>query len=350
MPTRTVSVIDELLAQYAPELQRAFFEAVSSITDNVRMSAFEAAIAAGDIEAALRVIGLDLLAFEPVRVTLIQAFQAAGMHAAAALPVVRALSGANVVVRFNVRNPSAERLIEEQAGALITEIVADQRETIKLTLQESLASGTGPRTAALDVVGRISAQTGRREGGTIGLTSAQSRYVANAKAELLSGDYENYFDRALRDKRFDPVVRAAIREGRPLSMAEVSKIGARYSDRMLKYRGEVIARTEMLAALHKGAHAAMEQAIASGAVREQDVVKVWRTAADARVRDSHVALNGQKKAFNELFISPLTGARMAYPHDSTHGARGADTIQCRCRAEYVTNFFAAIVERERLTA
>jgi hypothetical protein len=58
---------------------------------------------------------------------------------------------------------------------------------------------------------------------------------------------------------------------------------------------------------------------------------------DARVRDAHASLSGQKRAINEPFRSP-TGALLKHPGDASLGAGGADLIHCRCAALYRIDF------------
>ena len=185
--------------------------------------------------------------------------------------------------------------------------------------------------------------TGLREGGILGLTSGQTDAVIRARAELLSGDpaqLRNYLTRARRDQRYDRLVFKAIREGRSVAKADVDRIAGRYKDRLLAYRGEVIARNETLAGLQSGKMEGMQQLIDSGKVRASQVTKVWRATGDSRTRDSHMALNGAEAGWGQPFVSPLTGARMQYPHDASMGAPASELIQCRCYMETKIDYFA----------
>ena len=183
---------------------------------------------------------------------------------------------------------------------------------------------------ALELVGRI--ENGKRTGGIVGLTSGQAGYVLNARRQLEELD-PDYFTRALRDKRFDRIVKKAIADGKPIAKADVDRITGRYADRLLNYRGEVIARTEMIAALHAGQYEGMRQLIDTGKVRADQVTKVWSATGDGRTRDTHLAMNGQTVRFDRPFVSP-SGAQMRYPHDESLGAPADEIIQCRCTATY----------------
>jgi uncharacterized protein with gpF-like domain len=112
----------------------------------------------------------------------------------------------------------------------------------------------------------------------------------------------------------------------------VDRITGRYKDRLLEYRGDVIARTETLAALQAGKQEAFEQLIDSGKVRADQVTKVWQATGDSRTRDSHAAMNGQTVKLRQAFTTPL-GFQMMHPHDNSLGAPASETIQCRCYVE-----------------
>ncbi len=117
---------------------------------------------------------------------------------------------------------------------------------------KALTKDANPRQTALDIVGRVSRTSNRREGGVIGLTAAQGQYVARARQELLSGEpdqLQRYLERGRRDKRFDRTILASIRDGKPINRETVDRIVGRYADRLLELRGEMLARTETMTAL-----------------------------------------------------------------------------------------------------
>lgn len=214
---------------------------------------------------------------------------------------------------------------------MIEGILEDQREGIRVFLEDGIAEGRSPKSIALDLVGRL--ENGKRVGGIIGLNSQQVDAAIRAARELASGDPSqmlNYLRRQRRDARFDRIVRKAIAEGKPVAKADVERIVDRYKDRLLQARGETIARTEALNALRAGRHEGFRQLVDAGAV----VDVTWLATGDGRTRDSHVALHGVKLRFGTPFVSPATGALMDFPGDASHGAPGEDVIQCRCYAEY----------------
>lgn len=157
--------------------------------------------------------------------------------------------------------------------------------------------------------------------------------MINARRELLSGDpaqLRNYLGRQRRDKRYDRLVMQAMRDGKPLSVADVDRITGRYKDSLLKLRGETIARTESITALRAGRHEGYQQLVESGAVRDDQIIRTWDATGDARTRPDHMAMEGQQiRGMKSLFTAP-DGSLLAYPGDVTHGATARQTIQCRC--------------------
>lgn len=333
--------IAALVAELEPRVAKAFLDSIADIRGAAQLALIEDALRRGDIEAAVRAVSMARGFFAPLDSALTGSWIAGGQAAVAAFPVI-AQAGARLAIRFDGRNPRAEQWIAEQSSRLVTEITEDTRDGIRAYATNGMVDGRNPKSTALDIVGRINRVTGRREGGLVGLTSGQMRYVENARAELNDPDrMADYLIRKRRDRRFDRTVAKAMREGKPLTSAEINRIVGRYSDRMLALRGETIARTETLQALNAARMEATEQLLETGAVTEAQITKVWRSASDGRVRDSHAALNGTEAGLRETFTSPITGARMLHPGDTSKGAPGEEIINCRCWWEPKIDYLAA---------
>jgi uncharacterized protein YdbL (DUF1318 family) len=333
--------IEALIAKFEPRLRDAFLAAMRDIAANADVTAVAEALRRRDIEGALAALHIDPAAFAPLIEAERQAFAAAGQLAVDRLPALSAPDGRRVVVRFDMRSPWAEQWLQTASSQMVTAIVEDQRTAVRETLMAGQAEGLNPRTVALDIVGRINPATKQREGGILALTAAQAGYVRNASAELLSGDPERmrrYLGRQRRDRRFDRTVEKAIREGRPVDRATVTKITERYSAKLLALRGETIARTEMMAALNSAREASYRQIIASGAASASEVTKVWRSAGDDRVRHSHREINGDIVGLDERFKNGLL-----YPHE--RGAPAWEVVMCRCRLDYRIDYFAKLVPK-----
>ncbi len=239
---------------------------------------------------------------------------------------------------FDMRNRGVEGWLQSNSSRLITGVVEDQRQLVRQHLVRGMAAGLNPRQAALELVGRVG-ETGRRSGGVVGLTAQQAQFVANVRQQLASGDpaqMAEYFGRKRRDKRLDGIVSRAIKAGQPVSPADVDKIAARYADRLLALRGEMIARTESLTAMAAGREEAFRQQIESGRLAPENVEGTWSATGDDRTRHSHQAMNGQVRRFGEPFQTP-SGALMRFPGDTSLGAGPEETIGCRCMKKYRVN-------------
>ena len=238
---------------------------------------------------------------------------------------------------FNGRSPRAEAWARDNVARFVTEIVADQEAAIRQTIADNITRG--PRSVALDIAGRLNRATGRREGGIVGLHSGQARTVQNVRADL-EGLNANYFTRKLRDARFDGLVKKAIKDGRPLSATDIDRITRAYSERALRHRGEVIARTESINALRAGRHEGIRQAVEQGAIREDRTKKVWDATMDARTRRDHRTMDGTSVGIDEPFSFP-GGGRAMYPGDGDLGAPEDQIIQCRCTVRYDVDWLRA---------
>jgi hypothetical protein len=338
-------IIDALLAQYGERLRDAFLAAIEEIKNSVTLRVIVERLERGDINGAIEAIGLDPLAFERLELAMAEAYSAGGTAEVDSLPALRDPSGSRVVFRFGVRNTEGEAWLRQHSSTLVTRIVQDQRLAIRTALETGLSEGRNPRSTALDVVGRVDRTTNRRVGGVIGLTAPQERYVANARAQLASGDprqLANFLGRGRRDKRSDRTILAAIKSGKPLPADDIDRIIGRYSDSLLHLRGETIARHETLLTLNKGRDDAIRQQITGGKIEAQDVTKIWRSAGDGRVRHTHKALNGKSAPMSGVFQSP-SGALLRYPGDPT--APATETLMCRCQVQYRVSYIDALVRK-----
>ena len=327
-------MIEGLLPAASQEIETAFLASVDLIRSDADFGKLVNSIKRNDIEAALDAIRVDDAAFAVFSAQLVQAFATGGNAGAKSMPA-RKKDGSKLLVRFNERNVDAENWIRGHSSNAVKEIVDDQRTLIRNALSAGIQAGENPRTTALDLVGRIDKKTGKRIGGSIGLTSSQEQIVRNAAAELDGGDLRNYLTRKARDKRFDRHVARALRTGQPIPADIRQKMISRYKDNYLRLRGETIGLTEAMATLHRGRYQAFAQAIAAGDVLPEEVVRTWNTASDSRVRDSHRAMNGQTIGFNAKYRTP-SGATLLHPGDPS--GPPSEIIRCRCTESIRVNY------------
>lgn len=319
----------QLLDDLAPGVAEAFRQSIQRITDDVVLRDLEDAIRRGDIEGAASLIRADRGYFRPLDEALVAAYGAGGDLTMGALAGSARAQGAQVRGFFDPRNPGAERYLAEQSSRLIVEIGDDIRATVRETLRAGMVPGTAPRTAALNLVGRINGATGRREGGLVGLTTQQAQWAESAMQQLLDGD-PAYLRRAARDRRFDRTVARAIREGRGVPRADAERIVRAYRNGLLRHRGETIARTELLGSLHHAQDEALGQMMEREGLRPEAVTQEWDSAADGDTRDSHRAADGQQRQKGQPF--DVGGYQMRFPGDRSLGAPAEEIIRCRCRA------------------
>ena len=181
-----------------------------------------------------------------------------------------------VVIGFDQANFRAVRHLQEERLRFVREFTDEQRRATQSALSDGIERGLNPRAQA------------RNFRSSIGLTSKQQSAVANYRRLLnraSDGDTEA-LTRQLRDRRFDPTVRRAIRSGEPLTNKQVERMVGRYRERYVKYRSEVIARTEALRAVHSANDEAYRQAIDEDYIQVEELRRTWTIARDDRVRDT----------------------------------------------------------------
>jgi hypothetical protein len=192
-------------------------------------------------------------------------------------------------------------------------------------LQRGLTAGDDPFAIA------------RQIRSSIGLTRRQEAAVSNYERMLRALDPEA-LDRKLRDRRSDGTVERAIRNDKTLTEAQIRSLVDRYRDRYVKYRANVIARTESIRAVQGAQWELFQDMINKGQIDARQVRRTWIHTGDAHVRNAHLqipSMNPRGVGQAETFTSPL--GPILYPGDPN--ALAANTIQCRCAV------FARIIDR-----
>jgi len=225
-------------------------------------------------------------------------------------------------------NPRLEQFALTMTSTRIREIDQTTRDTIRQVLQRGLTAGDDPFAIA------------RQIRGSIGLTRRQEAAVSNYERMLRALDPEA-LDRKLRDRRSDASVGRAIANDKALTDAQIRSLVDRYRDRYVKYRANVIARTESIRAVQGAQWELFQDMINKGQIDARQVRRTWINTNDGHVRNSHVQIpqiNPRGVGQAETFTSPL--GPILYPGDPS--ALAANTIQCRCAV------FARIISRDLL--
>lgn len=311
--------IEKLLDEAEPRFRAEFLAMVAAIQNERTLAELATLLSEGRIDEALSAFE----AFRGVRATArlstvtTDTYIAAGRGAA---DVVRRASG-EIHVVFDQVNAGAVAEMQENQLRLIREFGDQQRRATRKALLDGIERGVNPREMA------------RAFRGSIGLTERQVGAVNNYRRLLQNLD-SAALARKLRDARFDATVRNAIANDQPLTSRQIDMMVERYRERFLKHRAETIARTEALRSVHQGNQRMYKQAIENGVLQAGQLIQIWNTAKDERVRDpiighktSHRTMHGQRRPIGMPFTSGA-GRSLMYPGDPT--APGDETINCRC--------------------
>ncbi|WP_256806843.1 phage head morphogenesis protein [Pseudomonas kurunegalensis] len=332
----TAAEILRAIEALEPGMQKAYLESIRAAVDAAVIAEVERLIAEDDEQGLVALLSLGALAVfaEAMR----GAFLAGGRFEMVAIVLPAPLRREIGRKEFDPSTDEAQARITQQVQQ-VRQVSADGvRDAIRAVMGSRRTIGGPQRTArqaALDLVGRTSAQAGRRTGGVLGLPGNMAQYVVNARHQLLSGDPEQmakYFTRTRRDRRFDGIVRRALEAGQPVAAVDVEKIAGRYSERLLKTHIEMLTKTAAAESFNAGREQAWEQLVAQGLDRDK-VEKEWRDRADEKVRNSHRHMRGQTVILGQAFRTN-SGALLRYPGDRALGAGYDETANCRCHLIY----------------
>lgn len=318
------------------EVYHAFMSAIADVKDQAVISEIANLLNSGDVDGVLDLLQLSPATYSALEESIRTSYTVGGATGAAQLGRIPTPKG-TLVLRFDTRAHAAEAWLRDLSSTRIVEISNETRLVAREVMTKGLADGRGPRSVALDLVGRIDPVTRKRVGGAIGLTDAQSQWAINAREELENLD-PNYLTRKLRDKRLDGAFKKAIESGKPMPSNQIDAAVSRLQSRALRYRGENIARTESLSALSEGQNQAVSQALNVAELDGDFTLKYWDSSgSDGRTRSAHLEAEEQHSdgiPFDQPFI--VGGRAMMWPRDPAGGA--SQVINCRCRLKTIVDF------------
>jgi SPP1 gp7 family putative phage head morphogenesis protein len=302
--------INDAAANMEPKLRKAFLDAVAAMKKKVSLDKLAKAVERGNVNEALSILALDKDFADALRGKGLQAHLdsfrdainqtvAAGAKAAVKMLPTRISTD----LSFNLMSPDAVAFVDSYSFGLIHQVTQDTIEAIRDVLHRGFSEGGHPLEMAREI----------RD--FIGLTTNQERAVANYKRALSDpSKMRTALDRALRDGRHDATVLRAVRNNAPLDQAMVDKMVARYKERYVQYRAQMIARTESIRASNVGQKEVWRQAQRQGLL--DGAVRVWISSGDDRECDICGDLDGETAGMDEEFAPGIL-------HPPTHPS-------CRC--------------------
>jgi hypothetical protein len=301
--------LTQLLMRLEGRLQGVFQTFVREASSDALMSSVSDHLERGDVDGALDLIQ-PLIAEMGAEVPLL--YQAAGLEEAKHLDTQLPDS---IGLHFDVGNRRASELMRTAQLEFVQGFTDQQRAAVRLAMSQGFAAGDRNYEAMA-----------RRFRSAIGL-SAQQEAWAQSYERLLRAGSTLALDRDLRDRRFDPSVRAAAEGRRQLTEPQIERMMTRYRERLQAFRAVTIARTEGVRIMSEAQQMALTQVMEDTELDSGDVRQTWHTNMDGRERLTHGLMNGQRRALGVPFDSP-GGAQLRYPGDPA--APADEVCNCRC--------------------
>jgi hypothetical protein len=319
--------LEELKKKYGRRVANAFADAISDVKSRVVLARLVEALDRGDIDAALDLLNITPNMFANLRQEVAAFYNEAGQAVMSAI-VATAPRATKAVLRWDAADPVAEDYLRNVLGQHITRIADDTRGAVRVALSEGFARGQGPRQIALDVVGRIG-PNGRRTGGVLGLNGPQEQWVSNMRTYLRNGELDKVLRMSKRDRRFDRTIMRLMEEGKQPTAKQIEQWTGRYSDRLLKLRGDTIARTETATAQERSRVDAHREALGQAGLPDDYTVKKWfHGGGGMRPRETHVAENEDVVRGLNTPFTLISGVQIQHPHDPN--APAEEVINCTC--------------------
>lgn len=265
-----------LADRLSPSLRHAFLQALANATLGIDVAAVIEAVTHGHYARLGELLSLEPMVpelREPAQRVSQSAFMGGAVIGHQLLP-----ESARVAVSFDLVNPEAVRFARERAGALVTNVTSENRPAIATIRELVTTSQSGGMT-----VRELEHELRPLIRSTLGLTEGQTQAV------------HNYFDRLTQQGR-GPNDRLET-----IGPQEVLRMTGRYAEGLVKYRAEMIARTETLTAANSGQTAMWDEAARQGYLVKSQTWKEWLVTPDDRLCPYCESLDGQRVLLDDQF-------------------------------------------------
>lgn len=277
----------------APAVKAAFLEALRRLRGTAKDAELHDALARGDIQAAMRALGVEERLPAELRPGLTKPLEDAFITTGRATP--EKTIGVRVGMRFDLSNPHTAQFLRNYDLGLIRQVSQETRDGIRQVIIDAFRYGGHPYEQA------------RAIRASIGLTETQAAHVGTFRRLLESND-RRALARELRDRRFDRSVRRAVAEDHTPDPEHVDRMVARYRDRFINMRAETIARTETIRASNAAQTLAWRQAVTNGLLDGTVLRRHWLVTPDDRLCpycEDTPELNSGGIALDDYFQTPL---------------------------------------------
>lgn len=338
-PTKSQArLFAQLLETLEPEILRAFMASVTDLQSGVNWPVLLTALAAYNIEGAIAALNISAAAWAEYSSAMTAAYARAGASTAAQ---IQATGVGGVGIRFNMTNARAQAWIAENVAGSVVGFTTEQVQVARGVIEAGYALGQGPRTIAIDLVGR--ANGGARQGGVLGLDGPRAdrlqavtqgmRTPEGVRSLVIVKEDGSYAMRYKVNPATAQRIISAYKAGTEVPEAQRLISERQYKNALLQQRAETVAVTETASAVNNARDETWQQLAESQGLNSSAVVKTWRHARGSKDgRETHISINGQSvRGLNTPFILS-DGSVMQFPHDSAGGAR--NNINCACHAEF----------------
>jgi len=255
---RTHALIS-LADKMEPRMRNAFLKAVDEMKGNIDMGMLTQAVANND----------RLLAYTSV----FEKKWPSVLASTAQVPVKtygmagdlasKGLGRIGINTNFNLKSPEAINWARTNSSSLITNISSETRKGVQSVIGSAFDLSIPPKNAAKVIRDMV------------GLTEKQSIAAVRYRDKISNQD-------------------------RPAD--QVERMAARYESKLLRYRGETIARTEIITSAHQGQKEAWQQAVDEGLLDPSETNREWITTDDDRLCPICEPMNGQIVGLGEAFL------------------------------------------------